>query len=611
MDYIRPNLPDGGANAFICTECGDGFSVYSALLSHLTVHGPLDSFSLDGSFNGFDVAREYMLHENGTLTVVDRSGETNSPSCERPPSPTLQKPILPLPVLKPTSNVKSPGCLKKAVSTPVHYGCETCNKSFCSLRSLQQHQQYRKTEEGHKCTLCCNVFSDREKLKGHLQEHSHERFYCCGHCGKRYMKLESLYTHQKEQHQSLGSRSVKSDSNHKNSVEKTYPCKKCRLHFFWLSDLQSHSLGHCKNITKHNLTEPSTPELKVQLLLNELSHNGQNNDISIKVKSHSDRASADTATSFRPYRCGLCGDRFQQLADLKTHHFSHQTKHDIDQTVPKGKKTTIPSRGRGRPARVKRNPGSKLHPCKYCHRVFNHSSSLSRHMRYHKGTLHTCVFCGRHFPQRCDVRRHIAMYHKNELEKKPGLKYLALHTRPEVGSKSILKTSDLKLNKSLDIVELKSNDEQSGRKSFKPPKSRVNYKCQECGKKFGLLCVYQRHLRYHKREPSRKMLKCPQCPSSFKQPSALKNHLDNHPVQLHREEFIKRKKSTTDFSQERDLEQDNGEGLEDEENIEDLEGDQESSGKVLYECTECTETFSCLQRFLQHQTSHGSDNIVA
>ena len=118
-----------------------------------------------------------------------------------------------------------------------------------------------------------------------------------------------------------------------------------------------------------------------------------------------------------PYRCGLCGDRFQRLTSLKEHHRTHQTQEEIDKLNQESKKTIrrrMPPKGRRRRTS---NPNGKLHPCKQCQRVFNHSSSLSRHMRYHKGTMHTCAFCGRHFPQRCDLRRHLAMYHKAESEK--------------------------------------------------------------------------------------------------------------------------------------------------------------------------------------------------
>ncbi|XP_070986159.1 zinc finger protein 471-like, partial [Oncorhynchus clarkii lewisi] len=366
-------------------------------------------------------------------------------------------------------------------------------------------------------------------------------------------------------------------------------------------------------------------------------------DATVDVKTHNGKSDSKTPSSFRPYRCGLCGDRFQQLADLKEHHLTHQTQEEIDKlnkdsesqrVVKKWQRytriecivTKAPARKGGRPPLYKKGSGTKLHPCKHCHRVFSHSSSLSRHNRSHKGTLHTCVLCGKHFPQRCDVRRHIAMYHKPELEKKPSLKYLALHSKPDGGSQlnsDVLEqnvSSKIKPNKSLDsvVAELDSDngeDQQttSTGEVSAAPKVRRNYKCDQCGKKFGLLCVYQRHLRYHKREPGSEIVKCPHCPSCFRSSSALGRHLEIHPSQSRGEMDMEGRASpTADSNPDLDSDQDNVKDLVGHGDIDDVKGgngEKIGPAEVLYECTECTETFSSLQKFLKHQSSHGSDNL--
>uniref|UniRef100_A0A3B4EXQ2 Zinc finger protein 91-like n=1 Tax=Pundamilia nyererei TaxID=303518 RepID=A0A3B4EXQ2_9CICH len=541
---------------FICTECGDGFSQYANVLAHMAVHGPLESFSFDGSSNGFEVPREYVLQENGTLTVVNGLTQSHSP-------------------LKP-SDVNSDK------SRQGHYRCEICNRSFNSLQSLHRHQQYRNTERGYKCTLCCKIFEDRQDLKRHLHDHLNERFHCCRLCGKRFLKADALNAHQKENHPiSKGTALGKSENKQEKKLEKTYPCKKCKLNFFWMSDFQTHSLYHCKG------KEPDA------------LFNGET-----KIFRH---CSDDYDYSFRKYRCGLCGDHFQKLAALKEHHLTHQTQEEIDQMNQESQK---PLKQRVQPkARRRRggNPNGKLHPCKHCHRVFNHSSSLSRHMRYHKGTMHTCVFCGRHFPQRCDLRRHVVMYHKAELDKKPGLKHL--YTTPPKGppytslsnSEKNMSPANENTKSSSDYEAVASpeqnqNDKQSGKAG------RVNYKCQECGKRFGLLCVYQRHLRYHKKEPN----KCPQCPAQFRNSSSLELHLQNHPST---EEVGDAGQTShgTGTSVDVVLEKGNAEDIEDD-YMDHTQNDKGSSSEAVYECTECTETFSCLETFLQHQTSHGSEN---
>ncbi|XP_041758529.1 zinc finger protein Xfin [Coregonus clupeaformis] len=678
MDYVSSAEPD--VDAFICTECGDGFRRYLDLVKHITVHERLrthertDSFSLDSLPNGFQVPREYALHENGTFIVVDRSGPSNNPSSVKQPSSTpspyqnsktIELTTKPAKTDLRVKTVSHSQC--RSVSPLKQYRCETCGKSFNNQLSLQRHHQYRNLEQGYKCTLCCKIFTDKERLREHLQEHAHEIFYCCGQCGKRFLKRETLYAHQKERHGSLGLRQMgKSDNGQENIIQKTYPCKKCNLCFFWLSDLQSHLLSHSKD---KQLSVNSSSKIEQQSQKDEQSHTIEysnstptdvtkpyssgtpntdvtqqySSDATVDVKTHNGKSDSKTPSSFRPYRCGLCGDRFQQLTDLKEHHLTHQTQEEIDklnkdsesQRVVKRRRrytgiecivTKAPARKGGRPPLYKKGSGTKLHPCKHCHRVFSHSSSLSRHNRSHKGTLHTCVLCGKHFPQRCDVRRHIAMYHKPELEKKPSLKYLALHSKPDGGSQlnsDVLEqnvSSERKPKKSLDrvVAEMDSDNGEhqqttSTGEAFAAPKARRNYKCDECGKKFGLLCVYQRHLRYHKREPGSEMVKCPRCPSRFRSSSALARHLENHPSQSSRETNMEGQAShTADSNPDLDSDQDNVKDLVghgDIDNVKGGNGEKIGPAEVLYECTECTETFSSLQKFLKHQSSHGSDNL--
>lgn len=617
----------GEPSTFICTECGDGFSQYSNVLAHMAIHGPLETFSFDGSSNGFEVPREYVLQENGTLTVVN--GLAQSHSSVKPVSPGVLPshylaPIKPLsPTLRPQPSPyrdvfrPRPSDLTSDKSRQGHYRCEICSRSFTSLQSLHRHQQYRNTERGYKCTLCCKIFEGRQDLKGHLQDHVNERFHCCDHCGKRFLKVDALNAHQKENHISPKATALgKSENKQEKRFEKTYPCRKCKFNFFWMSDFQTHSLYHCKgkepdaSFASEIETEENSKNLDVPL------RNCQSNGTSIDLKNEDTKifrdasGNIDTEYSFTPYRCGLCGDRFQKLTALKEHHLTHQTQEEIDQlnqesqkTVKRERNVKVQSKGR---CRRGSNPNGKLHPCKHCHRVFNHSSSLSRHMRYHKGTMHTCVFCGRHFPQRCDLRRHVAMYHKTELEKKPGLKHL--YTTPQNGpsQKSLngekRPSSPEEKTKSSSDNEQSTSPEQTPKEKQSGKVGRVNYKCQECGKRFGLLCVYQRHLRYHKKEPS----KCPQCPAQFKNSSSLELHLQNHP----------NAGDADDVGQTSHCSASNGDLVLEKANAEDLDDDymdhtengKRNSSEVIYECTECTETFLCLETFLQHQTSHGSEN---
>ncbi|XP_029307150.1 zinc finger protein 729 [Cottoperca gobio] len=618
VNTIASTQLGGESCTFICTECGDGFSQYSNVLTHMAIHGPLESFSFDGSSNGFEIPREYVLQENGTLTVVNGLESLSSvkpvspgvlpshfPSPIKPVSPTLRPQPSPYnrDVFRPR-----PSELNSDKSRQGHYRCEICSRSFNSLQSLHRHQQYRNTERGYKCTLCCKIFEGRQELKKHLQDHANERFHCCSHCGKRFLQVDALNAHHKENHLPKATSLGKSVNKQEKNIERSYPCRKCKLNFFWMSDFQTHSLHHCQG-KEPDATLASEIEVNSKNIEDTALENFYSNGTSIDVNIGDSKIFRDTSNeidaefSSTPYRCGLCGDRFQKLTALKEHHLTHQTQEEIDQLNQESQKTfkrRMPPKGRRRRTS---NPNGKLHPCKHCHRVFNHSSSLSRHMRYHKGTMHTCVFCGRHFPQRCDLRRHIAMYHKAESEKKPGLKHL--NTSPQNGpdtnsfnGEKNASSPDEKNKSSSDNEQMPSPEQNP--KNKQPGKAgRVNYKCQECGKRFGLLCVYQRHLRYHKKEPS----KCPSCPAQFRNSSSLELHLQNHPS-TGEENYVGQ---TSHISRDSVLERGNAEDIEDD-YMDHTRNDKGNSSEVLYECTECTETFSCLDTFLQHQTSHGSEN---
>lgn len=198
------------------------------------------------------------------------------------------------------------------------------------------------------------------------------------------------------------------------------------------------------------------------------------------------------------------------------------------------------------------------------------------------------------------------MYHKAELEKKPALKNLFTTPQngpapnPLNGEKNAFPPEEK--TKSYSDSEQTASPEEQLKEKQSGKAGRVNYKCQECGKRFGLLCVYQRHLRYHKKEP----IKCHKCPAQFKNPSSLELHLKNHPT-TGDADGVGQMCHSIGSSGNTALEKGNTEDIDDDYMDHSL-NDKGNSSEVLYECTECTETFLCLETFLQHQVSHGSEN---
>lgn len=460
---------------FICTVCGDGFSQYHNLLTHMSIHGPLDSFIFDGSSNGFEVPREYVLQDNGTLTAL--KGSEQSKYSYRPSSPGLLPSHLSCPINFPSPSPKknsSPGDV--LASKPLDSnldncdgddcGCEVCGRTFASLQSLHRHQQYRSSEGGYRCTLCCKFFKGRSEVKKHLQNHTFESFQCCESCGKRFLKADALKSHMSQCHSSVRSIGV-SENNQDIKLERNYTCKKCKLIFFWLTDFQTHSFYLCKGkkVSAAYETEiaPKVPKGNLRTC-NGTSTPSRNAAIPKLMN-----ASKKNDSNERTYRCGLCGEQFPELAALKEHHLTHQQKREKsiqDNMQTKPFKNLIPKENRGMRKSHLKVKSLKTFPCKLCKCVFRHSSSLSRHMRYHKGS--TCELCGQPFEKPSDLIKHL-LVHKTEM------------------------INNQNANEALSPDNEKtSSEEQKG--------SGGAYKCLECGKQFGGLCVFRMHLRCHKKE---------------------------------------------------------------------------------------------------------------
>lgn len=549
---------------FICTVCGDGFHQYQNVLRHMSIHGPLDSFTFDGSSNGFEVPREYVLQDNGTLTVVN--GLTGSEYSKRPSSPGILPSHLSCPVNSISPTLKQQSSPRDVLASKLldsnfdnshgdRYCCEVCSRTFNNLQCLHRHQRYRSDEGGYRCTLCCKLFKSRTELKKHLQNHTFESFQCCASCGKRFVKADALNVHMTENHSSVRSLGV-SENNQDFKLERTYTCKKCKLTFFWLTDFQTHSFYLCKGkkVSAAFETDVASKVTKDNLrTCNGTSTHARNVDIPNLMN-----ASNETDST---YRCGLCGVQFPELSALKEHHKTHQQKMEnpTKKTVkPRPLKTLTTKENRGIRKKCLNAKKVKMYPCKLCRCVFRHSSSLSRHMRFHKGS--TCELCGEPFQQQSDVIKHL-MFHKTEMKNKQNI--------------------DQALSPDNEKI---SSQEQKG--------APGNYKCAKCGKKFGLLCVYRMHLRYHKKEGkipvehtnSSSQEKDP-CQDETEETSTLETAPSEEPV----------------------LEKSPREDIE-ENDVLSAPNDKENVSPQVYTCTECSLKFACLETFVQHQVSHNLEN---
>ncbi|XP_069041419.1 zinc finger protein 497 [Lepisosteus oculatus] len=603
LDYASCSEPAGGA--FICTECGEGFAHYPDLQSHMAMHGPQEPASAlqygaygypapgnpeYSSATGYGAPVQFALQENGTLRVVESPVEfggyafgassksdaqawgqspgtgRTSRSTQTQDAPAAQ-PDAPRPAENGAGGPNSSHPQAAPPQPPPQFRCEICGRSFNTQPGLLRHQRYRTSERGYKCALCCQSFVAREELRRHLRVHAHEKTFGCGLCGRRVPSAAALAAHREAQHRPGGG--TEQGAGEQGRARRFYACEECGLRFFWLSELQGHRGGHrrepaCSDPGAPRPAPASRPQAPPAGRPPEPDGPPQSSSRPTRPPPP-----AGGGSGLRPHHCGPCGKSFAQLAALRGHRCAARL-------APAQEKPGRPPRPS---AKGPGGPPVRRFPCRFCSRSFLHSSSLSRHVRLHTGDLpHVCGACGKAFVQLCDLERHVHTHSQAGRQgPAPAGAEGAREGRPSCPD----------CGKAFPgAAALRDHQCPGGTPAAPPaPKPRPSYRCAVCHRVFGLLSVYQRHQRYHFQQGG--VYRCGQCPRVFRQPTALTRHLDSH---------RRRPQGGSPDRAPRAGEE------EEEEKVEGGEAPQ-----VLYECTECHQTFACLGTFLQHQSVHGSE----
>nr|XP_048304460.1 B-cell CLL/lymphoma 6 member B protein isoform X3 [Myodes glareolus] len=110
----------------------------------------------------------------------------------------------------------------------------------------------------------------------------------------------------------------------------------------------------------------------------------------------------------KPYRCAICGARFNRPANLKTHSRIHSGEKPY-KCETCGSRFVQVAHLR---AHVLIHTGEKPYPCPTCGTRFRHLQTLKSHVRIHTGEKpYHCDPCGLHFRHKSQLRLHLRQKH--------------------------------------------------------------------------------------------------------------------------------------------------------------------------------------------------------
>lgn len=112
--------------------------------------------------------------------------------------------------------------------TAKQFHCETCGKSFLTLRKLEIHRSTHLDERNHKCSYCDATFKTKNGLAIHSNIHTEAKVYECKICLKSFLHSGSLQSHKRV-----------------HTGEKPYKCdiEGCERAYMYAIDLKRHKYG--------------------------------------------------------------------------------------------------------------------------------------------------------------------------------------------------------------------------------------------------------------------------------------------------------------------------------------------------------------------------------
>ncbi|PIO24552.1 hypothetical protein AB205_0147070 [Aquarana catesbeiana] len=252
---------EGGA--FLCSECGKGFTQRSELGFHQRTHTGMKTYSCSKCGKCFNHKAHFMSHER------THTGEKpfSCPECGR--------------CFAEISNLTKH---QRSHTGEKPFSCSECGKSFTRRGYLISHRRIHSGEKPYSCTECGKCFAFRSDLAKHKRIHTGDCPYSCSECGKGFAQKSNLVQHQRI-----------------HAGDHPYSCSECGK---WFS-CKRHLIGHQKTHTgdrPYSCSECGKGFIyKSSLVRHEKIHSGED-----------------------PYLCPECGKRFSRRSTLTSHLSFHR-----------------------------------------------------------------------------------------------------------------------------------------------------------------------------------------------------------------------------------------------------------------------------------------------